>query len=121
MKAASIQGELFFTHPKFQAVVDRFVQHGNDAGQNLGQVVVVQSTAGSRAEKLGAGGFHVVVRGYENGDLIDRVEAVKSVRLSAPKPLYRSTARIQARKLMPISMARTDSTSATRLVRTRFR
>ena len=64
-----------------RAFVDRFVQHGNDAGQNLGQVVVVQSTAGSRAELLGANpaGFHVVVRGYENGDLVDRVEPVRSV------------------------------------------
>ncbi len=62
-----------------RAFVDRFVQQADDAGQNVGQVVVVQSTAGSRAEKLGTGGFHVVVRGYENGDLIDRVEPVKSV------------------------------------------
>jgi tagaturonate reductase len=62
-----------------RAFVDRFVQQANDAGQKVGQVVVVQSTAGSRAELIGKEGFHVVVRGYENGDLVDRVEPVKSV------------------------------------------
>ena len=32
--------------------VDRFIQNANDAGQNVGQVVVVQSTPGARAALL---------------------------------------------------------------------
>lgn len=64
-----------------RAFVDRFVQHANDAGRGVGSVVVVQSTPGTRAELLGAnsGGFHVVMRGYENGEVVDRVEPVRSV------------------------------------------
>ncbi|MCE9606473.1 MAG: altronate dehydrogenase [Planctomycetia bacterium] len=64
-----------------RAFVDRFVQHANDAGLGVGSVVVVQSTPGSRAELLssGSGGFHVVVRGYEAGEVVDRVETVRSV------------------------------------------
>jgi tagaturonate reductase len=64
-----------------RAFVDRFVQHANDAGRDVGSVVVVQSTPGTRAELLssGGGGFHVVVRGIENGETVDRVEPVRSV------------------------------------------
>src|SRR5262245_46184644 len=49
--------------------VDRFLQNANDAGQNVGQVVVVQSTPGARAALLNQqpDGYHVLVRGYENG------------------------------------------------------
>src|SRR5215471_7595450 len=64
-----------------RAFVDRFIQNANDAGQNIGQVVVVQSTAGRRAELLqqqGAG-YHVLVRGYENEKLVERVETVNSI------------------------------------------
>ena len=64
-----------------RAFVDRFVQQANDAGQQVGSVVVVQSTAGGRAEAINAqpGGFHVLVRGYEQGELVDRVEPVRSI------------------------------------------
>lgn len=63
-----------------RAFVDRFVQEANDAGQQVGRVVVVQSTPGSRAEVLGkSAGFHVVVRGYDDGELIDRAENVRSI------------------------------------------
>jgi len=64
-----------------RAFVDRFIQHANDAGRNVGSVVVVQSTPGSRAELLSSagGGFNVVVRGIENGETVDRVEPVKSI------------------------------------------
>jgi tagaturonate reductase len=64
-----------------RAFVDRFVQHANENGQSVGQVVVVQSTGSGRAESLGThgGGFHVIVRGYDAGTLVDRVEKVTSV------------------------------------------
>jgi len=64
-----------------RAFVDRFVQHANDAGQGVGQVVVVQSTPGARADLLNRQpeGYHVLVRGYEDGKLIDRPEKVRSV------------------------------------------
>ena len=61
---------------------DRFIQYANDAGQNVGQVVVVQSTPGARADKLNAAadGFRVLVRGYEDSKLVERVEWVRCVR-----------------------------------------
>ncbi len=64
-----------------RAFADRFVQHANDAGQAVGQVVVVQSTPGARADLLNAqpDGYHVLVRGYEDGELIERAELVRSV------------------------------------------
>ncbi|WZO98630.1 hypothetical protein EP7_000210 [Isosphaeraceae bacterium EP7] len=57
---------------------DRFVQEANDAGGNVGKVVVVQSTAGRRAELLSdsGGAYHVLVRGIEEGEPVDRVEKV---------------------------------------------
>ena len=71
----------FGTGRFLRAFVDRFLQHANNGGQNVGTVVVVQTTGGHRAEMLGAqtGGFHVVVRGYEAGQLVDRVETVRSI------------------------------------------
>ncbi|MBL8826865.1 MAG: hypothetical protein JNM18_07740 [Planctomycetaceae bacterium] len=72
----------FGTGRFLRAFVDRFVQHAQDAGHDLGGIVVVQSTASSRADALGkqGGAYHVVVRGYENGELVDRVERVTSIR-----------------------------------------
>lgn len=64
-----------------RAFVDRFIQHANDAGQNVGRIVVVQSTPGARAELLNKqrDGYHVLVRGVENGEIVDRAERVASV------------------------------------------
>jgi tagaturonate reductase len=64
-----------------RAFVDRFVQQANDAGQRVGRVVVVQSTPGERAAALcqSSDGFQVLVRGYDNGKLIERVESVGSI------------------------------------------
>jgi tagaturonate reductase len=64
-----------------RAFVDRFVQNANDAGQKIGRVVVVQSTPGSRAEAINQSGkgFHVLVRGYENGEVVERVERIESI------------------------------------------
>ena len=64
-----------------RAFVDRFVQNANDAGNEVGRVVIVQSTAGQRADRLNAqpDGFHVVVRGFSDGDVVERTEPVRSV------------------------------------------
>ena len=64
-----------------RAFVDRFVQNANDAGQQVGRVVIVQSTPGQRADLLKSQpeGFHVLVRGYAEGVLVDRVEQISSV------------------------------------------
>jgi tagaturonate reductase len=60
---------------------DRFVQESNDSGQDVGRVVVVQSTAGKRAELLrdNPGGFHVLVRGIRDGETVERAQTVKCV------------------------------------------
>lgn len=71
----------FGTGRFLRAFVDRFVQHANDEGQSVGQIVVVQSTGGERAGLLqrASEGYHVVVRGYSSGELVDRVEKVQSI------------------------------------------
>jgi len=64
-----------------RAFVDRFVQNANDGGQQVGRVVIVQSTPGQRSDLLNSqpDGFNVVVRGYSEGELVERTEAVRSV------------------------------------------
>lgn len=64
-----------------RAFADLFIHHGNTQGQNVGRVVIVQSTGDGRAGGLNAqrGKYHVVVRGFENGEVVDRVEACESV------------------------------------------
>jgi tagaturonate reductase len=64
-----------------RAFFDLFVHHANAAGQGVGKIVIVQSTGDGRAGGLNsqAGHYHVVVRGYENGETIDRVEKCESV------------------------------------------
>ena len=61
--------------------VDRFVQQATDGGQAVGQAVVVQSTPGQRAELLNGQpqGYHVLVRGYQDGQLIERLEQVRTI------------------------------------------
>jgi tagaturonate reductase len=61
--------------------IDRFVQHANDAGQNVGKIVIVQTTPGPRADLLNQqpDGYHVVVRGLENGVVVERPEKICSV------------------------------------------
>ena len=60
---------------------DFFVEIANREGQNLGQVVIVQSTGGERAGNLASQGgkYHLLVRGLENGQVVDRVEEISSV------------------------------------------
>ncbi len=71
----------FGTGRFLRAFVDRFVQRANDEGQGVGRVVAVQSTGNDRAELLGnkGHGYHVLVRGYEEGQLVERVDEVKSI------------------------------------------
>ena len=61
--------------------IDRFIQHANDGGQNVGKVVIVQTTPGPRAHLLNEqpDGYHVVVRGYEHGVLVERPEKIRCV------------------------------------------
>src|SRR5882724_9609826 len=72
----------FGTGRFLRAFVDRFVQNANDEGQGVGQVVVVQSTPGQRADLINAQpvGYHVFVRGYQDGKLVERIDPVRSVR-----------------------------------------
>jgi tagaturonate reductase len=64
-----------------RAFADLFVHHGNEQGQNVGRIVVVQSTGDARADALTrqGGKYHVVVRGLENGQVVDRVEECASI------------------------------------------
>jgi len=64
-----------------RAFADLFIHHGNTEGQAIGRVVIVQSTGEGRAGGLNAqkGKYHVVVRGFENGQVVDRVEVCESV------------------------------------------
>ena len=63
-----------------RAFFDRFIQQANDSGQAVGRVVVVQREVDSRADSLQSqDGFTVLVRGYENGELIERPEKVASI------------------------------------------
>jgi tagaturonate reductase len=65
-----------------RAFVERFIQNANDAGQAVGRVVVVQSTPGARADLINAQpqGYHVLVRGYLDGQPVERTEQIASIR-----------------------------------------
>src|SRR5439155_2694712 len=60
---------------------DFFIHEANREGQNVGRVVVVQTTGESRANLLNQqkGRYHVLIRGLDNGQVVDRVEEVESV------------------------------------------
>lgn len=60
---------------------DLFIHHANLAGQDVGRVVVVQSTGGERARLLNehAGRYPVAVRGLLGGQVVDRVEDCASI------------------------------------------
>jgi tagaturonate reductase len=64
-----------------RAFVDRFIQNANDEGQVVGRAVVVQSTPGQRADLINSqpGGYHVLIRGFADGELVDRSEPVRSI------------------------------------------
>ncbi len=66
-----------------RSFVDLFAARLNrDAGTEVGPVFIVQSTGSGRAEALNARQckYHVAIRGYENGEVVDRVEFVDSIR-----------------------------------------
>jgi tagaturonate reductase len=64
-----------------RAFADLFVHQANEDGQNVGRIVIVQSTGDERAAALNRqhGRYHVAVRGYENGNVVDRVETSASI------------------------------------------
>jgi tagaturonate reductase len=64
-----------------RAFVDRFVHQANESGQNVGRIVVVQRAADQRSELLRdrPDGYNVLVRGYKDGELIERPERVQSI------------------------------------------
>ena len=71
----------FGTGRFLRAFADFFIHEANVAGQNVGRVVVVQSTGAARAEGLNAqsNGYHVAVRGVENEQVVDRVVRIESI------------------------------------------
>src|SRR5262249_36850126 len=64
-----------------RAFADLFIHQANAQGQNVGTIVIVQSTGGDRAGGLNrqGGRYHVVVRGIEAGKVVDRVEPCESI------------------------------------------
>ena len=64
-----------------RAFADLFIHHANVAGQHIGRIAVVQSTGDDRAGLLNQSGgkYHVVIRGLEAGQTVDRVEEVASI------------------------------------------
>src|ERR1700683_5375244 len=64
-----------------RAFVDRFVHQANETGQAVGRIVVVQRSADQRSELLhnNPAGYQVLVRGYQDGELVERGERVRSI------------------------------------------
>lgn len=65
-----------------RAFADLFIHQANEEGQNVGRIVVVQSTGDERAAALNRqnGRYHVAVRGYQDGAVVDRLETSASIR-----------------------------------------
>jgi tagaturonate reductase len=64
-----------------RAFTDLFISQANTLGQNVGRIVIVQSTGDERAVALTRQGgvYHVVLRGLSYGKVVDTVEEVNSV------------------------------------------
>jgi tagaturonate reductase len=64
-----------------RAFADLFIHQANQGSSPPGRVVLVQSTGGERAGGLNTQGgkYHVVLRGIENGAVVDRVEPCESI------------------------------------------
>jgi tagaturonate reductase len=63
-----------------RAFVDRFVHQANASGQAVGRIVVVQREADERSELLNKDPvYQVLVRGYQDGELVQRRERVESI------------------------------------------
>jgi tagaturonate reductase len=73
---------LQFGSGKFlRGFADLFLHQANCAGQRVGRIVVVQSTGAGRADALAQqkGRYHVLIRGMENGQVVDRIEESASI------------------------------------------
>jgi tagaturonate reductase len=64
-----------------RAFADVFIDRTNQGPRPVGKVVVVQSTPGPRSEWINqqGGSYHVVTRGIEQGQTVDRSERVASI------------------------------------------
>src|SRR5437764_10558796 len=64
-----------------RAFIDRFVHQANEQGQNVGRIVVLQREPDQRSELLNKkpDGYEVLVRGYQDGKVVERREPVKSI------------------------------------------
>ena len=64
-----------------RAFVDLFVSEAREAGQNIGDVVVVQSTNSSRAKYFNTqlDGYNIIVRGIKNAGYSERIKRVRVV------------------------------------------
>lgn len=64
-----------------RAFADVFIHDANQSHKSVGNVVVVQSTASSRAQLLNQqqGSYHVVTRGIADGKAVDEVKIVNSI------------------------------------------
>ena len=71
----------FGTGRFLRAFADVFIHQANTQGQGIGEVVLVQSTGGERAGMLArqGGKYHVLIRGIEHGQVVDRVEEIGSI------------------------------------------
>jgi tagaturonate reductase len=71
----------FGTGNFFRAFVDLFVAEENRAGGAAGRIVAVQSTGAERARELNERDcrYHVAIRGFREGKVIDEVEEVDSI------------------------------------------
>lgn len=60
---------------------DRFVHMANQEGQNVGRIVIVQSTSGPRAELLSNQNciYNALYRGVEDGEVVDKEIRIESV------------------------------------------
>jgi tagaturonate reductase len=69
-----------------RAFADLFIHQANQQGQAVGRVVIVQSTGDGRAEGLNrqGGKYHVVVRGIEAGQVVQRTEECESISRALP-------------------------------------
>lgn len=61
--------------------VDTFLHEMNEAGLDAGRVVIVQSTGVERAAAINSreGRFHLLVRGFDDGALVDYAQAIGSI------------------------------------------
>lgn len=64
-----------------RAFADLIISQAQDSGQEVGKIVMVQSTGKERVEAMNKQQcqYHVVIRGFAEGDTIDRVERCHSI------------------------------------------